>query len=300
MDTHHPTLDAFHRYLASEKRASRHTVAGYLRDVGFFVAAVRGEAAFDPAAVDRRAVRRYLAGLHREGLSAPTIARKLAAVRAYFRFLVRTEVLEVEPTGLLHTPKLPKRTPRFLSADDAARLVEAPAGEGALAVRDRAVLELAYGAGLRVSEVVGLDVGDLDLGGGTVRVLGKGNKTRVVPMGRLAIEAIRLWLVKRPEVIGRGGDASALFRNKNGGRLSARAVQRLVERHRGSCAEAGATPHWLRHACATHMLNSGADLRSIQEQLGHSSLSTTQRYTHVDVQALMRVYDGAHPRARKA
>lgn len=296
----HPSLDAFHRYLAHERRSSRHTVAGYLRDLGFFIAAVRGEGRFDPAAVDRRAVRRYLATLHREGLSPPTIARKLAAVRAYFRFLVRTGALEVDPTGLLHTPKQPKRTPRFLSADDAARLVEAPDGDGPAAVRDRAVLELTYGAGLRVSEVVGLDVGDLDLSAGTARVLGKGNKTRVVPMGRHAIEAIRAWLVKRPELVGQAGHPSALFRNKNGGRLSARAVQRLVERCRPACAEAGATPHWLRHACATHMLGSGADLRSIQEQLGHSSLSTTQRYTHVDVQALMRVYDNAHPRARKA
>lgn len=302
MSLHHPTLDLWHRHLAHEKRASPHTVSGYLRDVGAFVDAVRAqrEGAFDPATVDRRALRRWLAGLHREGLAATTIARKLAAVRAYFRFLVRTERLEADPTAALRPPKQPKRAPRFLSADDAARLVEAPEGDGPRARRDRAVLELAYGAGLRVSEVVGLDLGDVDLREGTVRVLGKGRKVRVVPMGRHAIEAIEAWLAKRPELKGKAGHPSALFRNKNGGRLSARAVQRLVERSRPACAEAGATPHWLRHACATHMLGSGADLRSIQEQLGHSSLSTTQRYTHVDVEALMRVYDKAHPRARKA
>lgn len=303
MDTHppaHPSLDAFHRYLRHERRSSPRTVDGYLRDLGFFVTHCRARAdAFDPAAITRRDVRRYVAALHHDGLAAPTIARKLAAVRAYFRFLVRTERLDADPTAFVRTPKQPRRAPRFLSPDDAARLVEAPEGDGPAATRDRAILELAYGAGLRVSEVVGLDLVDLDLGGGTVRVTGKGNKTRVVPMGRHAVTALRAWLARRPEMNGKGsGDPTALFRNKNGGRLSARAVQRLVERCRPACAEAGATPHWLRHACATHMLGSGADLRSIQEQLGHSSLSTTQRYTHVDLDALMRVYDAAHPRAR--
>ncbi len=300
-DPIHPDLRAFERYLRHEKRASPRTVDGYLRDLAFFVAHARAAAddgAFDPAAVSARDVRRYMAGLHKDGLAPTTIARKLAAVRAFFRFLVRDERLAVDPTTRVRTPKQPKRTPRFLSADDAARLMEAPAGDGPAAARDRALLELAYGGGLRVSELVGIDLTDVDLGQGTVRVLGKGNKERIVPIGRHAVAALRAWLVLRPQMKGKGGHPTALFRNKNGGRLSARSVQRLVEKCRPACAEAGATPHWLRHACATHMLGSGADLRSIQEMLGHASLSTTQRYTHVDLQALMQVYDRAHPRAR--
>ena len=302
-DPAHPDLRAFERYLRFEKRASPRTVDGYLRDLAFFVSHVRAAddgGAFDPTSVTARNVRRYVAGLHKDGLAPTTIARKLAAVRAFFRFLVRDERLAVDPTTRVRTPKQPKRTPRFLSADDAARLMEAPAGDGPAAVRDRALLELAYGGGLRVSELVGLDLTDVDLGQGTVRVLGKGNKERVVPMGRHAVAAVKAWLGQRPRMKGKGGHPTALFRNKNGGRLSARSVQRLVERCRPACAEAGATPHWLRHACATHMLGSGADLRSIQEMLGHASLSTTQRYTHVDLQALMQVYDRAHPRARES
>ncbi len=295
----HPDLEDFHRYLRFEKRASPRTVDGYLRDLGFFVAHARGDGDFDPAAITHRDVRRYVAGLHKDGLAPSTIARKLAAVRAFFRYLVRIERLPADPTARVRTPKQPQRTPRFLSADDAARLMEAPQGDGPAATRDRAILELAYGGGLRVSEVVGLDLSDLDLGQGTARVVGKGSKTRIVPIGRHAIAALQSWLAKRPEMNGKGsGHPTAVFRNKNGGRLSARAVQRLVERCRPACAEAGATPHWLRHACATHMLGSGADLRSIQELLGHSSLSTTQRYTHVDLHALMQVYDRAHPRAK--
>ncbi len=289
---------AFERYLATEKRCSRLTVRGYLQDLGFFsafVTEVRG--GFDPARVDKLLVRRYLKALYDDGLAAATIARRMAAVRAFFRFLVRTGVLAEDPVGNVANPKKPKTSPRFLSPDDAARLVEAPRGETAAAARDAAVLELTYGAGLRVSEVVGLDCDAVDLGEGTVRVLGKGNKTRIVPMGRMAVAAVRAWLLRRPELGGPEADPRPLFRNTKGGRLSARAVQRLVEKHRPACREGGATPHWLRHACATHMLGSGADLRSIQELLGHASLSTTQRYTHVSVEALMKVYDAAHPRA---
>lgn len=294
----HPSVEAFHRSLALERRLSPRTVDGYLRDLGFFIAHAAPEGGFDPATVEARSVRRYLSALHRQTLAATTIARRLAAVRAYFRFLVKSGALEVDPTARVRTPKQPKRHPRFLTADDAARLVEAPTGEGPAAVRDRAILELTYGSGLRVSEVVGLDLSDLDLRAGTMRVVGKGNKTRVVPIGRAAQASLEAWLARRGELKGKGGHPSALFRNKNGGRLSARSVQKLVERCRPACAENGATPHWLRHACATHMLSSGADLRSIQELLGHASLSTTQRYTHVDLQALMKVYDQAHPRAR--
>jgi integrase/recombinase XerC len=293
-------VESFHRYLATEKRCSPLTVSGYLRDLGFFVAFVTDahKGKFDPARVDKLLVRRYLKALYDEGLAPASIARRMAAVRALFKFLVRAGQLERDPVGNVANPKKPKTSPRFLSPDDAARLVEAPDGETAVAARDRAVLELTYGAGLRVSEVVGLDCDAIDLGEGMVRVTGKGNKTRVVPMGRMAVAALRNWLARRSELAGADAHPSALFRNTKGGRLSARAVQRLVEQNRPACREGGATPHWLRHACATHMLGSGADLRSIQEQLGHASLSTTQRYTHVSVEALMKVYDAAHPRAR--
>ncbi len=290
-------VEAFHRYLATERRVSRRTVQGYLDDVGFFAEFARQEMGdFDPAAVDSALVRRYLRHLYDRELSPATIARKLSAVRAFFRFLAKTDRVAHDPTLNVRTPKQSKRAPRFLSADDAARLVEAPEGEGPLATRDRAILELTYGAGLRVSEVVSLDLLSIDLREGTVRVTGKGDKTRVVPMGRVAVDALRGWLAVRGQIEDR--HPTALFVNHRGGRLSARAVQRLVERCRPACAESGATPHWLRHACATHMLGSGADLRSIQEQLGHSKLGTTQRYTHVSVEALMKVYDQAHPRAR--
>lgn len=292
--------EAFHRYLATEKRASPATVTGYMRDLGDFVDHVRElDGAWDYTTVEPTTVRRYLRALYERGLGPATVARHVSSIRAFFRFLVRNQHLDRDPTANVRTPKLPKRTPRFLSADDAARLVTAPAGDGPLALRDRALLELAYGAGLRVAELVGIDVTDVDADAGTVRVTGKGSKTRVVPMGRHAATAVETWLRVRSQVGGpAGAHPDALFRNHRGGRLSVRAVQRLVERSRPACAEMGATPHWLRHACATHMLGSGADLRSIQEQLGHSRLGTTQRYTHVEVEALMRVYDATHPRAR--
>jgi integrase/recombinase XerC len=310
------TLSDFRTYLADEKRYSRLTVQGYLRDLGFFVQFVRerrgdrdetgGLAAFEPGAVDRTQVRAYLHSLYDDGLEPASIQRRIAAVRAYFGFLVRREVLGRDPTARVATPKVPKRVPRFLSPDDAERLVEAPtkaaatAGSAGTSARDRAILELTYGAGLRVSEVCGIDLVDLDLPGGLVRVLGKGAKTRIVPMGRMAQEAVRAWLGERSQLDTARVHPTALFVAARGGRLNPRAVQRLVEAHRPVCAENGATPHWLRHACATHMLGSGADLRSIQEMLGHASLRTTQRYTHVDVEALMAVYDRAHPRARAA
>ena len=309
-DAADPALDArtrealapFERYLTSEKRARALTIDGYLRDLGFFVAhwrERREQAAFDAGAVTPADLRLWLRTLYDARLQAPTVARKLSAVRAFFRWRLRTGQQDLDPTSTLRPPKQPKSTPRFLSPDDAARLVEAPAGEGPAALRDRALLELAYGGGLRVSELVGLNLNDLDRSGGTARVLGKGGKTRVVPMGREATAAIGKYLVHRAELRGPDGlDAQALFLNTRGGRLSARAVQRLVVAQRPACRQGEATPHWLRHACATHMLGSGADLRAIQEQLGHASLRTTQRYTHVDVAALMRAYDQAHPRAR--
>ncbi len=288
-----PEILDFRRYLVSEKRASDKTVEGYLRDLGFYVASLKR----GPLSASTLDVRRYLRSLYDRGLAPATIARKLAAVRAFYRWALRTQLLEVDPSRPVRTPKQPKHAPRFLSPDDAQRLLEAPAGEGPGAARDRAILELIYGAGLRVSEAASLDCGDLDLAEGTVRVTGKGNKTRVVPIGRMAVAAVQGWLLRRPELCKQGAHPSALFRNARGGRLSARSIQTLVARCRPACSQAGATPHWLRHACATHMLGSGADLRSIQEQLGHSRLSTTQRYTHVSVEALMKVYDQAHPRA---
>ena len=294
------TIDAFRRYLVVERRVSPLTTEGYLRDLGYFVDFIReSEGEFDPKLVHRRHVRRYLALLHRRRLKPATVGRRVSAIRAYFRYLVKREGLEADPCQHARTPKLGQRTPRFLSADDAQRLVEHPMGYDPAGYRDRALLELTYGGGLRVSEVVGIDLDDLDLKSAQVKVLGKGNKPRLVPIGRHAMTALQLWLEKRPEMVS-SGDCRALFLNARGQRYSVRSVQRLVRSARASCIQAGATPHWLRHACATHMLGGGADLRSIQELLGHSSLSTTQKYTHVDLDSLMKSYDAAHPRAHTA
>jgi integrase/recombinase XerC len=291
-----PAVLDFYDYIAHERRLSAHTLDGYRRDLGFFVEhCIEQAGAFDPGAVTKSTVRSYLRRLYRDRLAQTTIARKLSVVRAFFRFLVRRGDLDVDPTTGVRTPKLPKRAPRFLSTDDAVRLIEAPEGTDATAARDRAVLELLYGAGLRVGEVERLDRDAVDLAQSRIRVTGKGNKTRVVPIGRPALEAVQAWLARRPELVKQ--PEPALFLSTRGKRFNARAMQRLVAQSRLACREGGATPHWLRHACATHMLGSGADLRSIQEMLGHARLSTTQRYTHVSVQKLMQAYDGAHPRA---
>ena len=284
-------------YLSVERRLSRNTVDAYRRDLTIFESGLDSACSADIGFITKTHLRRFLATQFRDGLKATTVARRMSALKAFFKFLVRRGHLEIDPSESLRAPKAPKRSPRFLSAEDTERLLSVSEGHSPIAVRDRAILEIAYGAGLRVSEVCGINLADLDLDSATVRIRGKGNKERIVPIGRLAIVSLEAWLALRTQV-GEGGDTSAVFRNWRGGRLSTRSVQRLVAKGRALCVQGGATPHWLRHACATHMLSSGADLRAIQELLGHASLSTTQKYTHVDVAQLMTVYDQAHPRAQ--
>jgi integrase/recombinase XerC len=297
---------AFLLHLESEKRASRHTVAAYRRDLAqlcAFAEARRG-VAIRPDDVDLALLRGWLAELARVRKPA-TIGRKVAAARSFFRFLMRRKRIAHNPAAELATPKLVRPLPTFLDPEITGNVLEAPEGDGAVALRDRAVLETLYGAGLRVSELCGLDVDrvELDTGGGlgSLRVLGKGNKERVVPLGSKAVAAVRAWLARRPELVrpGAGDDASrALFLSGRGRRLGVRQVQVLVKRWGMlGAGRADLHPHALRHSCATHLLDGGADLRSIQEMLGHASLSVTQRYTHTSIEGLTRVYDAAHPLA---
>ena len=297
-------IERFLAYLASERRASPHTMRAYRADLGQYASflADRGESL---VRASPSLVRGFLA--HVAGGSGPTgIGRKLSAVRSLYRFLVREGLVAANPARGVASPRLPRRLPRALPEEEVATLVEAPAGRAdPLALRDRAVLELLYASGLRVAELVGLDVEHVDLSEGLVRVLGKRRKERVVPVGRSAREAIVRYLeCGRPALAaGRGGARAggALFLGLRGGRLTARSVARRLDRW---ALAAGLPrhvhPHVLRHSFATHLLGNGADLRGIQELLGHASLSTTQRYTHLDWRRLAEAYDAAHPRARKA
>ena len=280
--------------LTVERRLSRNTVNAHRRDLTLFKAELTAKNVAILKTL-RSDVRRFLAAQYRDGLKATTISRRMSALKAFFKFLVRQGTVPSNPCETLKSPKTPRRSPRFLSPDDTERLLQVAEGDSPVAIRDRTLLELASGGGLRVSELCGIDIGDLDLDSGTVRVRGKGNKERIVPIGRMAILSVRTWLNLRHQ-IGEGGHPSALFRNKFGGRLSVRTVQRLVARGRTLCLQGGATPHWLRHACATHMLSSGPPLNT--RLLGHASLSTTQKYTHVDVAQLMSVMT-AHIRGLK-
>lgn len=288
------SLAAFLRHLSLEKDASPHTLRSYRTDLREFTQYAGGG---DPATwlgdVDTRTIRGYLAHLHARGLDATTIARKLAALRSWFRFLVRRGVLERNVAREVRGPRPPRKLVSFLPIDEAISLMDAKAPEGAGRARDAAVLEFLYATGLRVSELAGLDLDDLDRSQQTVRVLGKGRKERIVPYGGRAASALGTYLQ------GRGAGAGPLFSNRRGGRLTVRSLHTIVRR---SAARSGITrrvsPHTLRHTFATHLLDAGADLRMIQELLGHSRLSTTQRYTHVGADQLMRVYDAAHPRAR--
>lgn len=291
-------IDQFGRYLDDERNLSPHTRAAYLRDLAEFKSFLtrRGDASRAALArIDTFLMRHFLAELHKRN-QRTSIARKLSALRTFFRYLVREGLLASNPCEGLSTPKLNQYLPKTLSVDEVHALMERGHGPGLLAQRDRAILELFYSSGLRVSELTGLDVGCLDLREKLVRVLGKGRKERIVPIGSKAHEALLAYLEAR----GEPDSEQPLFLNARGGRLTPRSVQRNLKTR---LIKAGLikdiSPHALRHSFATHLLDGGADLRVIQELLGHASLSTTQKYTHVSVDQLMSVYDKAHPRSKK-
>jgi integrase/recombinase XerC len=285
-------VEAFLRYLAVERAASPHTLRSYrtdLADCGAFLAARSLGPLLE---ADARTLRAYLADLHERGLARTSVARRLATLRSFYRFAMRRGRARVNPARELASPKLPRRLPNYLPIDEAEALWRAPMARTAAGARDRAMLEVLYATGVRVAELAGLDLEDVDLREGAVRVLGKGSKERIVPLHRTAIEALRAYLGPRE------GGTGPLFLNGRGGRLTVRSVHRAV---RGRAVAAGlhrrVTPHTLRHTFATHLLDAGADLRLIQELLGHARLTTTQRYTHVTADRLLKVYDAAHPRA---
>ncbi len=279
----------FLRHLSVEKNASPHTLRSYRSDLVEFTRSLEGAI----VGADSRTIRAFLVSLHARGLDAVTVARKLAAVRSFYRFLVRRGVVERNPARETRGPRRAQKLVSFLPIDEATALVDARALGGAARDRDVAILEVLYATGLRVSELTGLDVEAIDRTERTVRVLGKGRKERIVPYGAAAEKALERYLAPRPAARG------PLFVNARGGRLTDRSVRNVVRRAaRSAGVVRRVTPHTLRHTFATHLLDAGADLRAIQELLGHSRLSTTQRYTHVGTDQLMRVYDAAHPRAK--
>jgi integrase/recombinase XerC len=289
-------IDLFIQYLRSERNASPHTLEAYSRDLGQFAGFVRDQ--IDPAPTIRQVthihIRRYLASIHKE-LAKSSAGRKLAAIRSLFRFLLRRGMLDANPAELIGTPKKEKKLPFHLNIDEVTALVEAPKEPDVLSLRDRAILETLYSSGLRVSELTGLNIGGIDFGRGTVRVRGKGGKERIVPLGSKAAEALTGYLDSR----GHPPVEAPLFTNARGGRLTRRSVARIVDRFmQHFVTMKKASPHTLRHTFATHLLEGGADLRAIQEMLGHASLSTTQKYTHVSIDRLLEVYDKAHPKAK--
>ncbi|MFO0586586.1 MAG: tyrosine recombinase XerC [Polyangiaceae bacterium] len=306
-------VERFLRFLAVEKRAAAHTVTAYEGDLAQLVTHARtkrhergDKRPLSPKDIDILALRGFLGELARTH-APPSVARKIAAARAFFRFLVRRGELEKSPAAELALPKARRPLPTFLGVDAAKEVVEAPEPYDAEGLRDRALLEMLYGSGLRVSELCGLDLGQIaieDDGRATVQVLGKGSKERVVPIGSHAVTALKKYLAKRDELAagakGRPADGRALFLSSRGQRLAVRRVQEIVKKYGMlGAGRADLHPHALRHTFATHLLDGGADLRAIQKLLGHSSLGTTQRYTHVSIDHLMKVYDQAHPLARR-
>ena len=298
-------LRAFLKYLALNRNASSHTVHAYESDLSQFIASAAAalgvkRSEVQPAQLDRAAIRTFLAELHKAGQSRATAARKLAAARTFLRYLRREELIDNDPGALVPTPKREVRMPAHLSEAEMEALVSAPADDP-LGRRDRAILELFYASGLRLSELAGLNLEDVNLGSRMVRVLGKGRKERIIPFNTAAQRAIRRYLdvrnVPLPEARGRA-QRDPLFLNFRGGRLTIRSIDRIVHRYVAmTSARTGISPHALRHSFATHLLQRGADLRAIQEMLGHARLSTTQRYTHVNAAQLLEVYRKAHPRA---
>jgi integrase/recombinase XerC len=312
-------LRDFLAFLRYNRNVSRHTLRAYDTDLSQFLNFLAARQAGKPSEVpvgrfDVDAVRDFLAELHRRGNSRASAARRLAALRTFARYLLREERIGEDPTALVGTPKREQTLPAHLGSPDMERLLAAPDGATPGGRRDRAVLELFYASGLRLSELVDLDLEDVNLSSRVVRVRGKGGKERIVPFNRSAAEAMRVMIhdaasQSTPSVsrLRQASPAStrarrhALFLNLRGGRLSTRSVDRIVRQYvRQAAITQGISPHALRHTFATHLLQAGADLRAIQELLGHANLSTTQRYTHLDVARLMDVYKKAHPRAKRS
>jgi len=293
----HDWPEAFLSHLQVERRLSPHTRNNYRRDLRRLASFCAARGVDDWRALNSHHIREFSAAQHRRGLGGRSIQRLLSAVRSFCEFLLREGVLHSNPAVGIHAPKTARRLPAVLDVDQMNHLLD---GEetGPLALRDRAIMEILYSSGLRLAELVGLDIGAVDCDEGTVRVTGKGGKTRVVPVGRQARHALRLWLTARQGFPGR--DEAALFLSRQGRRLSARSVQLRIRRQ--AARQGLATPvypHLLRHSFASHLLESSGDLRAVQELLGHADIATTQIYTHLDFQHLARVYDQTHPRARK-
>ena len=315
-----PTISRFLDYIDGERNFSAHTVRSYAADLVQFARYLAADPGADLTAdelpeeddldagriehamldADPMQVRGFLAMMRNSGYSKSTVARKLASLRSFYKYLVRTGRLESSPVSVLRTPRQDRRLPKFLDIQQIDALLAAPDTATILGARDRAILETIYSAGLRISELTGLNVEDLDELGEVLRIRGKGRKERLVPLGAKAIEAIDAYLARRKSEAG-GTPAGALFVNRSGKRLTDRSIRRKLD---GYLLAAGidihVSPHVLRHSFATHMLNAGADLRSVQEMLGHENLSTTQIYTHITSRRLKEVYDRTHPLARRA
>jgi tyrosine recombinase XerC len=285
-------IDKFIRYLEIEKNYSPHTILNYKLDLSDFARFI-SESSIEK--VDYLLLRKYLAVLKEKNLSSRSVGRKLSALRSFFKFLTREGLIKTNPILMLSSPKLDKHLPQFLTEEETVKLIESAFSKNELderGLRDRAILETFYSTGIRISELVGLSLDDVDFIGGTAKVYGKGKKERIVPIGDAAIRTVRKYLEKRKKQV------DAVFLNKNGKRISARGVRGIVDKYiRIAGLKQGISPHTLRHSFATHLLNRGADLRTVQELLGHANLSTTQIYTHLTTDKLKNIYNKAHPHA---
>ena len=300
-------LTRFERHLKTGRNASPHTTRAYLGDVRSFLRFVAERFFGGPdtsidsiplAEIDRLKIRGYMAHLQAGGVSRRSVARKVSAIRTFFNFLHVEGIVENNPADEVSTPKMPKRLPEFLSADEVTKLLSAPPSDTAIGIRDRAILEALYSTGVRVAEMAGITLEDLDLLGGVVKVTGKGRKQRFALLGRYAIAALRKYLKKREE-LDKGLSGERLFLSRTGRPLQERDFHRIVTKYaRALWHKRPVSPHTLRHSFATHLLDGGADLRDVQELLGHARLSSTQIYTHLSVERLRTIYDESHPHAR--
>jgi integrase/recombinase XerC len=299
-------IRTFIEHLQYERNASAHTLRNYQSDLQQFVDWLTHDETGAPRPeppllqIDNLTIREFLGSLYERGNRKSSVARKLAALRSFMKFLSARGLIPANPAKVVATPRLEKRLPGHLLLDAVVDLIEAPDTSTAAGRRDRAILETLYATGIRVGELVGLDVGDIDLQGGVLRVLGKGRKERIVPFGSKAREALENYFASRRDLLQPGGavQQDAVFLNARGGRLTTRSIWNVIDRYISHTShKLKVHPHTLRHTFATHMLDAGADLRSIQEMLGHESLSTTQKYTHVSTEQLMRTYKSYHPRA---